>query len=347
MFKSEDKSPLSDQDTERPLQINENYNAGIKNPLQFRIKLKNLFQIQTLSNKCKSKGKNPAPDQSQQPILPNEEPSSQNHILKQQNATFFRKMKRGMNRFNQQNRKRMLITISVVRRVAQNFLDLIRNRPLRIMNEYHLNIIGDQAYCPEEVKRFPQMEIVDHIVYIPVFHPNWLAMRIFDVIHAIVLMFSLVYYPLRIAFDEDLTNSYLIISKICIITQIVNIFLKLNSGIHVNGKFIKNRWLIIKLYFFPAFLVDLYGLLLEFGQNSSASLFFMVSMLVIRRVQIYFIISRLDYKYQLQQRYITASNICKLILLIFVFAHYNACCFYNISEAESKIPGNLNWITDQ
>lgn len=100
----------------------------------------------------------------------------------------------------------------------------------------------------------------------------------------------------------------------------------------------------MRAYFRRDFLIDLAGALLEFGQNNMFSLIFMLSQLVVKKTQIYQLIEKLDYRNQIQQRYPSASNLVKLVAMIFALAHYLASCFYNLSADNAQISDHQNWI---
>lgn len=157
-------------------------------------------------------------------------------------------------------------------------------------------------------------------------------------------MISLIYYPIRISFGHYIDESLKNLQYVLIILVGLNISVKFNCGKYVNGKYIKDRIHLVKLYLRSSFFFDLFGFLLEFTSNDAVSIFYMISMLIIRKSQIYHILDKLDYKHQIQQRFLMVSNLIKLISLIFVLAHYSACCFYNISSAEASLKNPDTWI---
>lgn len=143
-------------------------------------------------------------------------------------------------------RGKSFITIHLVRRCIQKFLDLSQLKRFQLLGLFHLNLINDQAYFVNNapVADTSQKGLCQRLKQISLFRPSNTYLLILQRIYYLMLMISIVFYPIRVCFGASLYPQLLLVRYFIIGFGVLHILAKINTGVYKDGRYIYQRQLI-------------------------------------------------------------------------------------------------------
>ena len=183
---------------------------------------------------------------------------------------------------------------------------------------------------------------------LPVVNPSNRLLVLWDLIHAIAIVFCVFYIPIELVSLLDFTELYgarwLTVMLVCVLIFVVEIFLQMTTGFYSQGSIVMDKKRIRERYLRQTLLIDLITLSPLILRLSAP--YYYLNILMLIKIAPFF---RILKKYQLiaiQQKYNILAFVIRLTRLFFnilILGHIQSLIWLAIGQIEQHY-GYRNWI---
>eukprot|EP00825_Cyclidium_porcatum_P016342 TRINITY_DN1940_c0_g1_i1.p1 TRINITY_DN1940_c0_g1~~TRINITY_DN1940_c0_g1_i1.p1 ORF type:complete len:261 (+),score=3.70 TRINITY_DN1940_c0_g1_i1:136-918(+) len=158
-----------------------------------------------------------------------------------------------------------LVTVALVRRCISKFLESSQRRKFQQLGPAQFNLINDSSYSQQDKSHsnLSHSGLLNKLTSLSLFHPCNKTLRFLYFIYYIVLVISLVFYPIRISFNESLSDDLKLTKYVIVGFLVFHIFVKMNTGIFKDGVYIFERRVVFQMYLQSYLFIDVLGVVFE------------------------------------------------------------------------------------
>lgn len=230
--------------------------------------------------------------------------------------------------------------------------------PITVLRNTHFAILNDRAYFHEDKQQRKTEFILNPLMKYAkkfIINPYSYKTMLWRVFTFFFTVFLLCYVPLEISFHNQLiqTYAYFIYWSSLVIT-ILDVIMKMNTGIFQNGCLVKSRTKILQNYIDQYFFNDLVSLisiiyaLFLLSENQANNSKHLIKLIIFLKIhEIFSLYYEIFQYFRLERSLKNSFELLKIFSLSLFFAHIVACLWHYVSILSKEYdPSIKSWLDE-
>ncbi|CAD8051102.1 unnamed protein product [Paramecium sonneborni] len=252
----------------------------------------------------------------------------------------------------QSNEQRQLHQFIIIKTLVNSFIEQLKRKayifPKSINKDFIL--ITQERYLKDvKLQSQDREDNKGSFFYkLPIIPPQGTFVLVWELVLFLQIMVITFWGPFLVSFKPDSNTMIIVFENFLRYIGIIDIIIKTNKSLLVQGSILENRRLILMYYVKTDLTFDLISILILFVNDSNYSNSIEIISLILAGIQVYITITRLrHFLEKLQETFDEYQNffeLTKVLLIIFIFAHITACIWQKIALLTEEI-GYNTWMS--
>ncbi|CAD8134480.1 unnamed protein product [Paramecium pentaurelia] len=282
---------------------------------------------------------------------------SQKHIipsLHHKECTPTSEQIRGKQEFIEQssNDQRQLHQFIIIKTLVNSFVDQLKRKAYIFPKSFNKDfmLINQERYLKDVKLQSQDREDNNRsfLYKLPIIPPQGTFVLVWELVLFLQIMLITFWGPFLVSFQPDTSTIIVVFENFLRYIGIIDILIKTNKSLLVQGSILENRKLILIYYIRTDLTFDLISIIILFVNDSKYSNTIELISLILAGIQVYITIKRLrHFLEKLQETFDEYQNffeLTKVLLIIFIFAHITACIWQKIALLTEEI-GYNTWMS--